>query len=54
MADGVVQFLAEREGEKIRRYIYVPKMRGVLPIDRVIPFTLTEQGILIDPRERYG
>lgn len=54
MADGVVQFLAEREGEKIRRFIHVPKMRGYLPIDRMIPFTLTEQGILIDPRERYG
>ncbi|HVP24410.1 MAG TPA: hypothetical protein VMS81_00325 [Methanomicrobiales archaeon] len=54
IADGVVQFLAEREGEKIRRFIHVPKMQGYLPIDRMIPFTLTEQGILIDPRERYG
>ncbi|HTY52833.1 MAG TPA: ATPase domain-containing protein [Methanomicrobiales archaeon] len=54
LADGVVRFVAEREGEKIRRFIHVPKMRGYLPIDRMIPFTLTEQGILIDPRERYG
>jgi KaiC/GvpD/RAD55 family RecA-like ATPase len=54
MANGVIQFLAEREGEKIRRFIHVPKMQGFLPIDRVIPFTLNEQGILIDPRERYG
>jgi KaiC/GvpD/RAD55 family RecA-like ATPase len=54
MADGVIQFLAEREGEKIRRYIHIPKIRGHLPIDRMIPFTLTGQGILIDPRERYG
>jgi len=54
MADGVIQFLAEREGEKIRRHIHVPKMRGSLPIDRMIPFTLAGEGILIDPRERYG
>ena len=54
MADGVIQLLAEREGEKIRRFIHVPKMRGSQPIDRVIPFTLSAQGILIDPRERYG
>ena len=54
MADGVVQLLAEREGEKLRRYFHIPKMRGTVPIDRVIPFTLSAQGILIDPRERYG
>ena len=54
MADGVIQLLAEREGEKIRRFIHVLKMRGSQPIDRVIPFTLSAQGILIDPRERYG
>ncbi|HUK38838.1 MAG TPA: RAD55 family ATPase [Methanomicrobiales archaeon] len=54
MADGVIQFLAEREGEKIRRYIHVLKMRGSLPIDRLIPFTLAHEGIKIDPRERYG
>ena len=51
--DGVIQFLETAEGERIRRYIRIPKMPGFVTPDRMLPFTLTEEGIRIDPRERH-
>lgn len=54
MADGVIRFLAVQEGDKIKRYMNVLKMKGEIPIDKMIPFTVTEEGLLIDTRERLG
>ena len=51
--DGVIQFLEAGEGERIRRYIRIPKMPGFVTPDRMLTFTLTEEGIQIDPRERH-
>lgn len=54
VADGVVRFLALQEGDKIKRYMHVLKMKGAIPVDKMIPFTVTEEGLLIDTRERLG
>jgi len=51
--DGVIQFLETGEGERIRRYIRIPKMPGFVTPDRMLTFTLNEEGIQIDPRERH-
>lgn len=54
VADGVIRFLAVQEGDKIKRYMHVLKMKGAIPVDKMIPFTVTEEGLLIDTRERLG
>lgn len=54
MADGVIRFVAVIEGDKIKRYMRVLKMRGALPVDKMIPFTITDEGLQIDTRERLG
>ena len=54
MADGVIRFLAMQEGDKIKRYMYVLKMKGAIPVDRMILFTVTDEGLQIDTRERLG
>jgi len=54
MADGVIRFVALVEGDKIKRYMRVLKMRGVLPVDKMIPLTITDEGLQIDTRERLG
>jgi len=54
LADGVIRFVAMAEGDKIKRYMYVLKMKGALPVDKMIPFTVTEEGLQIDTRERLG
>ena len=54
MCDGVIQFVSTIEADKMRRYINVPKMRGIIPPDRMLPITISDEGILIDTRERHG
>ena len=54
MCDGVIQFVSTIEGDRMRRYINVPKMRGIIPPDRMLPITISIEGILIDTRERHG
>jgi KaiC/GvpD/RAD55 family RecA-like ATPase len=54
MADGVIQFVIIPEGDKIKNYINIPKMRGAFPRDKMLPFTVNEEGLLIDTRERHG
>lgn len=54
MADGVIRFVSVIEGDKIKRYMRVLKMRGSLPVDKMIPLTITDEGIQIDTRERLG
>jgi len=54
MSDGVIQFVIVPEGDKLKNYINIPKMRGSFPRDKMLPFTLSEEGIMIDTRERHG
>jgi KaiC/GvpD/RAD55 family RecA-like ATPase len=54
LSDGVIRFMAVVEGDKIKRYMRVLKMRGITPIDKMILFTVTDEGLQIDTRERLG
>ncbi|MFP4655239.1 MAG: RAD55 family ATPase [Methanohalobium sp.] len=54
MVDGIIQFRTEYSGNKVNRYINIPKMRGVPPFNKMIPFNVTPTGITIDTRERIG
>lgn len=54
MVDGVIQFTVAYDENRIARYINIPKLNGVAPVDRMIPFTLDENGITIDTRERFA
>ena len=54
MSDGIIQFVIVPEGDKLNRYINIPKMRGAFPRDKMLPFTLSEEGLMIDTRERHG
>ena len=52
LVDGVIQFLVVHTGDRINRFINIPKLSGTLPLDSMIPFTVGEEGISIDTRER--
>ncbi|NTV00921.1 MAG: hypothetical protein HGA55_07365 [Methanoregulaceae archaeon] len=54
LSDGIIRFMAVVEGDKIKRYMRVLKMRGITPIDKMILFTVTDEGLQIDTRERLG
>lgn len=54
MVDGVIQFLVEYSGNRIDRFINIPKLGGSLPPDRMISFKLVDEGISVDTRERFG
>lgn len=54
MADGVIRFLARMEEEKVRHYLYVPKLRGAPIFSKLMPVDVTEEGMQLDTRERYG
>ncbi|MDW7732587.1 MAG: ATPase domain-containing protein [Methanolobus sp.] len=54
MVDGVIQFRTEYIGGKINRYINIPKMKGSLPLNKMIAYNVTSQGITMDTRERVG
>ncbi|WP_406657565.1 ATPase domain-containing protein [Methanolobus sp. ZRKC2] len=54
MVDGVIQFRTEYVGGKINRYINIPKMKGSLPLNKMIAYNVTNQGITMDTRERVG
>ena len=54
VVDGIIQFRTEYMGNKINRYINIPKMPGSSPLNRMIPFNVTGKGITIDTRERVG
>ena len=54
MVDGVIQFRTEYMGGKINRYINIPKMKGSLPLNKMIAYNVTSQGITMDTRERVG
>jgi len=52
LVDGVIQLLVAYSGDRINRFINIPKLNGTQPLDRMIPFTVGEEGIAIDTRER--
>jgi archaellum biogenesis ATPase FlaH len=54
MTDGIIEFTIIQEGDKLKHYINIPKMRGAFPRDKMMPFTVNEEGLLIDTRERHG
>ena len=54
LADGVIQFMIIPEGDKLKNYINIPKMRWAFPRDKMLPFTVNNEGLLIDTRERHG
>jgi len=54
MADGIIEFTIVPEGDKLKHYINIRKMRGEFPRDKMLPFTVNEEGLLIDTRERHG
>jgi KaiC/GvpD/RAD55 family RecA-like ATPase len=51
IADGIIQFKELENGKKIERYVNIPKMKGRIPPEELIPILLTESGIVIDTRE---
>ena len=53
MVDGIIQFLADCTGNRINRLMNIPKLDGNLPLDRLIPFTVAKEGIILDTRERF-
>lgn len=54
MADGVIQFNAVYEEDRISRYINIPKLIGSAPPDKMISFAVDGGKIYIDTRERFG
>jgi KaiC/GvpD/RAD55 family RecA-like ATPase len=54
MADGIIQFKTGYGGNKVNRYINIPKMKNNLPPEKIIPYKITSEGIIIDVRERVG
>ena len=54
IADGIIEFTIVPEGDKLKHYINIPKMRGAYPRDKMLPYTVNEEGLLIDTRERHG
>ncbi len=54
MTDGIIEFTIVPEGDKLKHYINIPKMRGAYPRDKMLPYTVNEEGLLIDTRERHG
>ncbi|NIA11372.1 MAG: hypothetical protein GWP10_17000 [Nitrospiraceae bacterium] len=54
MVDGIIQFRTVYAGDRINRFISIPKLKGILPMVKVIPFYITAEGISIDTRERVG
>lgn len=54
MADGVIQITTVPEGDKLKRFLNIPKLKGMGLLDKMLPFTVTDEGFLIDTRERHG
>lgn len=54
MSDGIVQFTTGAGEDHISHFINVPKMRGLPPADKLVPFTVEETGVSIDTRERFA
>lgn len=44
--------ILDDRAERINRFINIPKLKGVLPMGKMIPFYITGEGISIDTRGR--
>ncbi|MEA1924745.1 MAG: hypothetical protein U9M95_02645 [Candidatus Altiarchaeota archaeon] len=51
LVDGIIHFREEIVGRRIERYIYVPKLKGRIPLREMISIIVTEEGISIDTRQ---
>ncbi|MGB8310047.1 MAG: ATPase domain-containing protein, partial [Methanoregula sp.] len=54
MVDGVIQVTTVVEGDKLKRFLNIPKMQGAKLSEKMLPFTVSDEGFLIDTRERHG
>lgn len=52
--DTVIMIRSEINQGKINRILYIPKMFGTKPLDRVIKITVEDDGVDIDTREFVG
>jgi len=52
--DSLIIVKAEIAQNKISRTLYIPKMIGIKPMDRVIKITIEDDGVDIDTREFVG
>jgi len=53
-ADSLIMIRAEIAQNKINRFLYIPKMFGTKPMDRVVKITVEDDGVDIDTREFVG
>jgi len=53
-SDSVIIVRAEIAQNKINRTLYIPKMFGTRPMDRVVKITVEDDGVDIDTREFVG
>ncbi len=54
LSDNVIIVRTEIIGDKINRLLYIPKMKGQHPEDRLTKFTIETEGIEVDTREFVG
>ncbi|MEA3254963.1 MAG: ATPase domain-containing protein, partial [Candidatus Altiarchaeota archaeon] len=51
MVDGIIHFKEMVVGRRIERYVYVPKLKGRIPMGEMTPIIVTEKGIVVDTRQ---
>ncbi|HDH41332.1 MAG TPA: hypothetical protein ENG12_02860 [Candidatus Altiarchaeales archaeon] len=51
IVDGIIQFKEIIVGRRIERYVYIPKLKGRIPLKEMTPIIVTEEGIVIDTRQ---
>ncbi len=54
MSDNVIMIRTEIIGDKVTRLLFVPKMKDVEPMDRLIKFTIEDDQLQVDTREFVG
>ncbi len=54
VSDNVLIIQVSINADRITRMLYVPKLKGTLPMDKLLKFTMEEDGIQIDTRELVG
>jgi len=52
--DNIITIKTEIQGNKISRMLYIPKMKAARPQDKLIKFTVEDNGIQVDTREMIG
>lgn len=51
LVDGIIEFKETTLGRKVERYIHVPKLKGRIPLNEMIPLFIKEDGISVDTRQ---